>query len=135
MLVHHAYVISLRVRHPEWPSAWIAASLELQPKVSRSVGEPRFASDGRHLGINRESFCTFDIGPKELGWFTEGMARLLGTLGPREAAIQEIRKTGGVVELFVGVFVDVKASTGFVMEPDLLADLARLGVQLSVEIY
>ncbi len=68
------------------------------------------------------------------GWFTDGIDRVSSLLNTHRTFLQSIQDTGGSSELYVGVFVEGE-TTGFTADVTLIATLADLRVNLSVEIY
>jgi hypothetical protein len=103
-------------------------------RFSQNVGEPRTNPKGRVLeGINKETYCSFQLKEKVQGYFVDGIVDLLPALRPSKPYFNELRRSGGRIELFVGVFTD--QSSGFVLDVDNMLELTDLGIALSVEYY
>lgn len=128
-------VISIRINHPTWPARKISDLLTEQPEISRTVGEARKTPDGKPLkGNNPETHWI-----KELDYSGESVVEAVEFSMQRYAAsktaFQEIRKTGGRVELFIGWFLGKNGGDGEVIPADLLKRSGELGVDLSFDIY
>jgi hypothetical protein len=86
-------------------------------------------------GQNRESYWTTRL--IEDRWPPTGLAVLLGRvldqLAPHRLFFHEIRSQGGTIELFVGWFFD--GQSGDVFDYDLLARMADLKIDLSLDVY
>lgn len=128
------YTISLRVKHPTLRHEEIAQSLALIPKVGHTVGEQRKTPKGGLLeGIYKETYCSFELLRKQEGYFMDGIRQLIPQLSAHEQYFQTIVAQGGKAEFYVGVFTE--KSTGFELSVQDMATLAKLGLQLSVEVY
>jgi hypothetical protein len=128
--------ISLRLRHPSLDPSEITSALQLNPSSSGRAGEARTSPSGRQLqGQNQESYWTARL--IEDRWPPVGLpdllGRVLGQLAPHRSFFHEIRSQGGTVELFVGWFFD--GNSGDVFDCDLLARMADLKIDLSLDVY
>jgi hypothetical protein len=129
------FTLSLRVTHPTMRHEVISDSISMRPRIASNVGEPRENPAGRLLGgIHKATFCTFDMIEKQAGFFTDGVDQVLTQLARHREFLVSLFETGGRSELYIGVFSDAN-STGFTMEPNLMAAIADLRLQLSVEFY
>lgn len=114
--------------------AEIEAKVGRKSSIGYTVGEMRASPDGSPLpGINARSFCTFDMIRKDPGDFTDGVQKLVVQLDPIRSALNEMKASGGTVELFVGFFIDGDA--GFTLTAELSKGVAELGLDLGVCIY
>lgn len=134
----HEFSISIGVRHPDIDPARITLELGLQPGHRWKSGEQRLDHAGSELGGNhRESYwlCEIPLRPKFAGErisVESELASVLQTLRKSIGFLQDLRRGGGSVDLFVTVF----ARGDFRLEllPDTAALLARSGLSLTVEI-
>lgn len=128
------FAISLRIEHPTLRHEAIAQALALKPAVGYSVGEQRKTPKGTLLeGVNRKSYCCFDLLPKQGGDVADGIESLLLRLDPHASYFQKLTQEGGKAELFVGFFPEEIG--GFTLRTQDTANLARLSLDLSVEVY
>jgi hypothetical protein len=131
-----SFQISLRISHLKRSAADISRLLEMLPHVARNVGEERISPDGRVLGVNSRSFCVFDLTERQEGWFTDGLEKLLPALRLRKPAMTDLVMEGGSAEIYVGIFLNEAASSsGFSLKPELMEELAKLSLELTVELY
>ncbi len=129
-----SFTVSLRVWHPTYSSQTITQAIGFQPKFSQSVGEPRVNPAGKALeGISKETYSSFPLKEKTLGYFIDGISDLLPGLIGLKNYFQELKVSGGRLELFVGVFTD--ESSGFTLDTNVMLALAALNLALSVEFY
>jgi hypothetical protein len=135
----YKYSVSLRVVHPTINPDSITNKLGLQPSRKWMAGEVRSTTKGNKLeGINKETYWTTRLhGGKSLfsrrmvleDFLSEQIARLK----KEEKYFRHIRKTGGRMELFVGLFCD--KNIGAEIPYSLLAAMGNLGIDLSLDIY
>lgn len=128
------FAISLRLEHPTYRHEAIAQSMGLEPVFAHSVGEPRATPKGRALeGVNKKTYCCFDLLAKQPGDFTDGIKQVIQPLGTHKSYLQKLVHEGGRAELFVGVFAE--ETTGFTLGIKDMSTLADLSLALAVEVY
>jgi uncharacterized protein DUF4279 len=132
----YQYDISLRVRHPSLDPAEITSALGLNPSRSWRAGEARTTPKGNPLeGRYSNSYCVVKLGKGR--WpdrtLTVVINELLDQLTPHQPLFERIRAQGGTVEFFIGWFFD--GSSGDVFDCDLLARMADLKIDLSLDVY
>lgn len=128
------FAISLRIEHPTLQCEIIAQELALQPVISYSAGEQRKTPKGTLLeGVKKKSYCCFDLLPKQAGDVADGIESLLLRLGPHASYFLRLTQEGGRAELFVGFFPE--ETGGFTLSTVRMANLVRLSLELSVEVY
>jgi hypothetical protein len=130
-------MISLRLTHPSLDPSEITSALHLNPSRSWCAGEPRTTPTGRQLqGQNRETYWTAHL--VEGRWPPARLPVLLGQaldqLAPHRDFFHGICSQGGTIELFVGWFFDDQ-NAGDVFDCDLLARMADLRIDLSLDVY
>ena len=135
----YKYSLSLRVWHPTISPDTITKKLRLQPSRKWMAGEPRSTPKGSKLkGINKETYWTAELHREKSllsrkmaleDFLTEQLARLKKV----EKYFRHIRKTGGRIEFFVGLFCD--KNMGAEVPSSLLAAMGKLGIDLSLDIY
>ena len=131
---HHA--ISLRIRHPSRDPADFTRILGLSPSHAWKAGEPRATSKGASLpGVNPTTYWTADLTRGESGaqYLASAIGRALDALSGNAALFEDVVATGGRVEFFVGWFFD--RMSGEVFSHELLARLAALKIDLSLDVY
>ncbi len=101
--------------------------------------KPRTGPKGNVLsGTNRETYWTArlhkekSIRSREIA-LGDYLAKQVKKLNAKEIYFKRIRKTGGHIEFFIGIFCDNNIGAEF---PSLLlADVSKLGIDLSLDIY
>lgn len=126
-----SYTVSLQVKHPDADPRKIIAGIGLPPSRSWAVGERRATPKGTPLpGTYRESYCIFPLGGKDDGELADFLRIVLGQLEHAAAFISELRRTGGRLNFFVSWSL---GDRGEVFDIELLANMARLGIDLGIE--
>ncbi|MGS0537601.1 hypothetical protein ACQEPV_001390 [Xanthomonas oryzae pv. oryzicola] len=134
MMAEDSYKISLRIWHPTSSSSKIVDQVGLKSNFLQNVGDRRKNPNGKELdGFYKQSYCTFSISEKVCGYFVDGLNSALPILKEKRDYFSKIRREGGRLDLFVGVFVE--SSSGFILKSVDMGDLAELGIDLSVELY
>jgi hypothetical protein len=125
------YRVTLQVRHPNIDPQRIVAAIGLPPGRYWEAGEKRSTPKGESLpGTFRESYCYFDLGEGSDGQLADFLGHALGKLEHAAEFIAELRQTGGSVNFYVSWFL---GPHGEVFDIDLLAAMARLGIDLGIE--
>ena len=118
----------------------ISKELRLRPSRSWKVGEPRRTPKGEPIGgINRDSYWLKSLVKKRYaGSRAQSLERFLkltiARLEPHSTTFRRIKKGGGHVELFIGLFSEAP-NHGAELPAELLLALGRAGVGLSLDIY
>ena len=90
-------------------------------------------------GTHRESCWTADLTPEaqardsQLQSLESFLVRWLQRLAAHAEALLALRDEGGRGEFFVGLFCN--ANCGLALTPGLMAEAARLGIELSLDLY
>ncbi len=96
-----------------------------------TVGEARTTPKGTPLpGTYRESYCLFDLGESDDGQLADFLRQTLVELEHASEFISDLRRTGGKVSYYVSWF---PGDHGEVFDVDLIAAIARLGIDLGIE--
>jgi hypothetical protein len=102
------------------------------------VGKPRIDVKGnKSSGINQETYWAADltkgkgVNSREIT-LEDYLAKQVGKLKKSEKFFKRIRETGGRIEFFVALFCD--KITGADFPSALLADMSKLGIDLSLDI-
>ncbi|SBV51193.1 hypothetical protein XBLMG947_1979 [Xanthomonas bromi] len=133
-MTEDSYKISLRIWHPTSSSSTIVDEVGLKSNFLQSVGDRRKNPNGNELdGFYKQSYCTFSIAEKVCGCFVDGLNSALPLLKEKRDYFSQVRREGGRLDLFVGVFVE--SSSGFILKYVDMGALADLGIDLSVEFY
>jgi hypothetical protein len=126
------FCIAIRVKHPTMSPDLISSRLSCEPHIKQMAGAPRMTLKGKSLpGNYKSSFWVLD-GPSsdhlsELIFWANNIA------GRDVEFLRELTQTGGRVDYFIGSFVD--SVLGASIEPAMLAECARLGIALELNIY
>ena len=135
----YRYSVSLRIAHPTVNPDTITMKLGIQPFREWMAGEPRLTPKGQTLkGINKETYWVAELnrGKSLLSRkiaLEDFLAEQLARFKKMEKYFRHIRKTGGRVEFFVGLFCDKNMGAEF--PSSLLATMGKLGIELSLDIY
>jgi hypothetical protein len=132
----YRYDISLRVRHPSMDPAEISTALALEPSRMWRAGEQRMTPKDTPLeGTWRDTYWYADVFKDECPDRTlaAALSELVERFSSKKSAFAKIRDDGGQVEFYVGWYID--GNRGDKFDTVLLAKLADLGVNLSLDIY
>lgn len=128
------FEVSLRIWHPLVDPAEISRELGWTPKVSRMVGEPRSTLKGAPLpGTNKESFWFVVLPPIPGGSISSVIREANQRLISRRAYLHSLVSTGGVLEYFVGWFID--ANEGEIIDWQVLAECGDLKIRFHFDVY
>jgi hypothetical protein len=133
----YQYAISLRLEHPSADPANFTSALGLNPSRSWRVGEPRTTTKGRPLkGNYAQSFWTATLAEDQCPEkaLADAISDILDQLAARKDFFHQLRSERGKAEFFVGWFFDGRGG-GEVFRCDLLARLADLKIDLSLDVY
>lgn len=112
----------------------ISGQLDLSPSRKWKAGSQRSTPAGEQLaGTNKETYCVFDLDEKVGSDLELTLCALTTKFRNFEKFFKKVRSTGGTIEFFVGLFV--KVNTGIVLDRGLMAQLTKLGIDLSFDIY
>lgn len=126
-----SYSVSLQVWHPDADPQSIVAGIGLPPSRCWAAGDQRMTPKGTRLdGKYRESYCVFRLGGSDDGELANFLAATLQKLESQAAFINHLRGSGGKVSFFVSW---TPGGRGEVFDVQLLADMARLGINLGIE--
>ena len=135
----YKYCVSLRIWHPKINPDAITKKLGIQPSWKWMAGERRSTPKGNTLkGINKQTYWVAGL-HREKSLLSRKMALedfladQLAQFEKMEKYFRHIRKTGGRVEFFVGLFCDKNMGAEFPSR--LLATMGKLGIELSLDIY
>jgi len=132
----YQYDISLRVRHPSLDPAEFTSALGLNPFRCWRAGEAQTTPKGKPLEGRYSNSCwTAKLVKGQ--WPDKSLPvvinELLDQLAPHQGFFQRIRTEGGTVEFFIGWFLE--GNSGDVFDCDLLARMAALKIDLSLDVY
>ena len=103
-------------------------------EVKQRRGEPKTAPSGR-LVSNRpytSNYCCIHLSKGTDRGLPRALAAARKKLG-RFRGLQEYRRTGGEIELFLGLFLN--GNSGFVLSSEEMASLSSLGIDVLLDIY
>ena len=128
------FKLSLRIRHPSIDPALITDRLGLTQTNSFRFGERRSTPKGELLeGVNKESLWFLRVPAEHHTCISESTRGLNEILKPHQDFLRTIVEQGGVVEYFIGWFVD--ANDGDILDWTLLSDCAQLRISISLDVY
>ena len=83
-------------------------------------------------GFNNFTYCSFNLNHANTD-LVEFLHSFSDKLYAHNSYLERLRSTGGLLEYFVGMYVDKNA--GIVVDMPLLNKLVDLGIQLSLDLY
>ena len=138
----YTYTISFRLKHPTASLRdeyrVLSALSGIVPGRLMSAGEPRTDPTGAKIGgVYQYSHCSFSFSKK---WKNSSDERLPDALGkaidklcPHKSLLDQIRKSDGLLDFFIGLGID--ANAGITLDVELLKKLAALEIELGFDIY
>ena len=129
------YSVSLRIWHPSADPSDLTAALGIEPDRCWRSGDARTTSKGRILEGFRENTYwvarVLESAPES--YLADALQALVGQFSRHKGFFRKVRSEGGKVEFFVGWYIERNIGDEF--DISLLAGLADLGVNLSLDIY
>ena len=135
----YKFSVSLRLKHPNMDPAIITRELHRRPTRAWKAGDARRTPSRTELpGHYRETYWYRRLTPGGIssskGATLEAyLARLRSRFQGDARFFRRVRGGGGNAELFVGIFG--RKNYGFELPAPLIADLGRIGLSLSFDIY
>lgn len=106
----------------------------MEPKWQHKKGEQRMTPKGTLLdGTYDLNYCSFSLNAYEGEELHEMLDRIAENLLSHEAFFSQIQNEGGRAEFFVGWYST--GNTGDVLNNNLLNKLAKLKIDLALDIY
>ena len=141
MAAAYSFSISLRVSHPKMDLAILTTELRRKPSNSWRAGEPRRTPAGKPLdGVRRDNYWTARLVQKRYASsrrssLEAALATVVGRMHAHRALFRRIQRSGGVTELFIGLFGEGGFNYGSDWSAELVSDMAKLGLSVSLDIY
>ena len=112
----------------------ICDRLGLQAQRMWKSGQDRVTPTGAPLsGVYKETYCTFNLACSREDELERFIKRSNKILKPHKRFLRHISSTGGSIEYFVGMYLD--KNHGVILSPELLDELAKLQIALSLDLY
>ena len=128
----NSFSVSLQVWHPDADPKSIVAGIGLPPKRCWQADDQRATVKGKILdGEYRQSYCLFELEDSAGRELYEFLGDVLGKLEARAPFIWQLRQTGGKVSFYV--LWEPGDHRGESFEVELLADMARIGIDLGIQ--
>lgn len=128
------FSLSLRIWHPSMLSKEIAFRVGMNAAHAHDVGAQRRTPSGEELvGTYRETYCSFNIGKGEARSLDDAVSNFCLTNSDKFNDFDKIVKSGGRIELFIGLFV--KENFGIELKPVVLEALSRAHIALAFDCY
>lgn len=129
-----SFRIALRVWHPAMDPHQITRALGMVPSYSCKVGEDRTTPKGTVLpGKNSQSYWHAPLSQIGVGEIAALIAKTNQQLVPAKQFMHELVASGGIIEYFIGWFVD--SNVGEVLDWSLLEQCADLRIRLAFDVY
>ena len=111
----------------------VSARLGLKPTKVALEGTERIGSGGRYSRRKKDVWL-LERAAQTLDEVVGVLATLVESLAPRRVELQTIRHMADRVDILVGLFI-VDGTGGLELGPDLLAELAQLGLAVGIDVY
>jgi hypothetical protein len=133
-MVVSEFSLFLMVGHPQADLSDLPRELGLTANRVWKAGERRTTPTGIPLpGSYGRSYCGLQVGQASLAALPQAIRGFLDHVRPRRAAIARLCESGGEFQLVVRWYSP--GNTGESFQPDLLRDIAELGIALGLDIY
>jgi len=135
----YQFRVSLRLKHPTKDLSFATKQLGLKPSQQWTSGEPRITRAGSPLeGVYRESYWVASLLGGNLQDSTqqsldEALETILQVLSRHTLFLEEFRRDGGSLYVFVGIFGP--KNFGLEFSPALLSELGLAGLELGLDVY
>ena len=133
---NYLYDVTLQIKHPTETLDIISEKIGLEPDYKLQVGEPRTAANGASFpggGVNKYTYwaCYEEVEGRRL--FSETVAEFLNDLEAAQDFAANLIATGGRITIAINLpgFENI----GSVISAADIARMARLGVELSIEVF
>lgn len=136
---NYHFRLSVRVWHPSMEPELITRALNLAPNRQCRVGDPRSTPRGQRLdGLYAETYWYADLDDdapinSNEKCLEDAVSEAVSRLQSASGFLQSVRESKGRAELFVGLYG--RWNYGLEFSPELLANVAGLGLALSLDIY
>lgn len=132
---HYRFTIVLQMSHPTMHSTIVTKALGVEPKRSWTVGEVRRTPTGTALeGIYRQtSWSISERFERRRDFFDACLEFIDRILQPRAKFVDSFLQTGGKIAVYLQIPGD--ANIGDAITAEGLARVARLGIEISVEVF
>ena len=115
------------------PSA-ITALLHMHPDQFHRCGDPNMSQSGRRYADYTEGLWALDSSVDETSAIDAHLEALVTKLWKHRDLLQEFRKRGYKIDIFVGIF-GIDDNIGCVLKNTLLRRVVQLGVDLNLDLY
>jgi hypothetical protein len=122
--------LSLRIWHPTLTPHDISALIGQEAKITGVMGMPRGHAKGPNAAIWREHYWCHELEETSI---EQCLARLVEIVKAREAAFEELARTGGRCGVYL--FLAPRFGVGVVVDPSVLSLLGRANIALGIEAY
>ncbi|GIU36787.1 hypothetical protein TUM4644_37570 [Shewanella colwelliana] len=132
----YEFCVALKISHPNIKAQVITNRLDLEPTSSHDVGDIRVTPKGRVLeGVYGDTYWSLDLCDNrridaEDIQFEEFIEQQNKKLAVNREFFDEIRKSGGVIEYFVGWFSSGSINMNIFLEPKLMKSTADLNISI-----
>ena len=127
------YSFAVKVRHPFRDAKEIADRLCLVATHSNVAGQPRVTPTGQPLdGVYAETYCCFYVNVPEQQQLDESLCKANAFLAKDRLFVRRLRNEGARFVYSVSFQPGYSAHQ---LEPETLAAMAKLGVELALSVY
>ena len=108
--------------------------LHIHPDQSHRYGDPNISKSGRRYADYTEGLWALDSSVDETSAIDAHLEALATKLWKHRDLLQEFRKRGYKIDIFVGIF-GIDDNIGCVLKNTLLRRVVQLGVDLNLDLY
>jgi hypothetical protein len=135
----YQFRLSLRLKHPTKDLSFATQQLGLRPSQQWTSGKPRITRAGVPLeGVYPESYWVAallggDLQDSTQQSLDEALETILQMLSRHALFLEEFRRDGGSLYIFVGIFGP--RNFGLEFSPTLLSELGLAGLEIGLDVY
>jgi hypothetical protein len=127
-------MLSVRLRHPSIQAEEIINNIKGVPVIARTGGKNYITPFGKKTNrINKETYVVYDFPEVEHEKLPEAIKAANIFLFRNINYFDEFKKRGGRCDYYITL--DSKNSYAFTLEPELIMDCTKTGIEIGVEVF
>jgi hypothetical protein len=127
-------MLSVRLRHPSIRAEEIINNIKCVPVIARTGGKNYITPLGKKTNrINKETYVVYDLPEVEHERLPEAIKAANIFLFRNINYFYEFKKRGGRCDYYITL--DSENSYAFILEPELIMDCTKTGIEIGVEVF